>query len=397
MTAAPGAGPLPVLMFDTLGATNDYSNELIEALAATGEVALAVLTLEGSRLPADTPATVLRLLPDFGAPEPRLVKLKKLLRAYAAFWRAAAAQPRGGIVHVQFFKFAWIEAPLLLAMRALFGARLVFTAHNTLPHVKKRWHAAFYRGWYGQVDLLHVLSRNVEREIVGPLGAAPRRVVTIEHGSYRTLLRRFGGRRTQAQARAALGLPAEGFVLLQYGLFREYKGLGTLMRAFALLPADLHVRLLLAGGGYADELEGWKDIARRAGCLDRVHWIERYVSDEELVGCLTAADLAVFPYRNISQSGALVLALTFGVASIANDLPGFREALPAIDDAFFARDDAAALAAHIEALVRDPQRLARLRAALAAHAQRHLGWDGIAQRMLAAYRAAVADRGSGRR
>lgn len=395
MTQSWGFGALPVLMFDTLGATNDYSNELIESLAATGAVALTVLTLEGSRLPVDVPATVLRLLPDFGAPESRLYKLNKLLRAYAAFWRAAAAAPPGGIVHVQFFKVAWIEAPLLLAMRAQLGVRLVFTAHNTLPHVKKRWHEAFYRWWYGRVDLLHVLSHTVEREIGEQLAATPRRMAVIGHGSYRTLLRRFGGRLSREVARdvarTALGLPAQGFVVLQYGLFRNYKGLGTLMRAFALLPAELNVRLLLAGGGYANELERWKAIAREAGCLERVHWIERFVTDEELIGCLKAADLAVFPYRHISQSGALVLALTFGVASIANDLPGFREALPPLDDAFFARDDPAALAERIETLARDPKRLARLREALVAHANHHLAWEAIAQRMVEAYRDVVVD------
>lgn len=373
-------------MFDTLSGGNDYSIELVESLLATGQVDLTILTVESSRLSVDTLATVLRQLPDFGASEPRRTKLRKLLGAYASFWRVVASEHRWSVVHVQFFKFAWIEAPLLLALRAMFGARIVFTAHNALPHVRKAWHACFYRWWYGQIDVLHVLSANVEREIRQSLGAKPRQVARIEHGSYRGLWRRFGGNLSREQARTALGLADGGFVILQYGLFREYKGLDTLIRAFCALPRDMDARLLLAGGGYPHEIESWRAIARDAGCLDRVRWLDRFVSDEELTNCLQAADLAVFPYRHISQSGALILAMTFGVPCVASDIPGFREALPEYEDCFFPRNDSDGLAARIEALARDRVRLDRLRAVVREQARLQYDWDGIAKRFVALYR-----------
>lgn len=389
------APPLGVVMFDTLGATNDYSNELIAALAARGDLDLAVLTLEGSRLAPDTPAEVLRRLPDFGAPEPRATKLKKLLGAYAAWWRAVARRPRGTVVHVQFFKIAWVEAALLLAMRWLFGARLVFTAHNALPHVRKRWHAAFYRWWYARADLVHVLSANVEQAIRSELGARPRRMVCIPHGPYTALRRRHGGRWTQAEARARLGLPEHGFVVLQYGLFRRYKGLDVLLRAFVQLDPALGggARLLLAGGGYAEDLAAYRRILDDAGRTQAVTWLDRYVSDEELCLCLVAADVAVFPYRHVSQSGALVLALTFGLPCIASDLPGFREAMGIADhpagalaDALFADGDASALATRLQAIAADPGRRLALRQALAAQVQAELDWARIAERTVQAYR-----------
>lgn len=393
---------MQVVMFDTLSATNDYSNELIEALAALGVLDLTVLTLEGSRLPPNTRAEVLRLLPDFGSPEPLATKLKKLLGAYAAWWRSVARRPRGTVVHVQFFKFAWIEALLLLAMRVLFGAKLVYTAHNPLPHVGKRWHAPFYRWWYGRADLVHVLSHNVEQDILGKLGARPRRMVRIPHGPYTTLHRRYGSQWTRAQARERLGMPEMGFVVLQYGLFRQYKGLDVLLRAFVQLDPGLGesagagVRLLLAGGGYPQDLATYRQILQAAGRDGDVRWMDRYVSDEELCLCLTAADVAVFPYRHVSQSGALVLALTFGLPCIASDLPGFREALglqdmpvaaSALADTLFPEGNANALAQRLQSLMQDPARLEALRSGLAIQVKGELNWARIAARTAAAYRA----------
>jgi glycosyltransferase involved in cell wall biosynthesis len=390
-SAQPG-GPQPalrVLMFDTLGATNDYANELILALAAQPRLELTVLTLESSRLPADTPCRVLRLLPDFGAPEPAWAKAAKLARAYAALWRAAVQRPRDTIVHVQFFKFAWLEAPMLLALRGL-GVRVVFTAHNALPHVRKGWHAGFYRWWYGRVDAVHVLSASVEHEIRQGLGAQPRSLHRIGHGPYQGLRRRFAARMGKLPARARLHLRADDFVVLQYGLFRDYKGVDVLLRALCRVPPQRGVHLLLAGGGYAQDLARYRAIAQDAGRLDDLTWLDRFVSDEELCDGLAAADLVVFPYRAVSQSGALYLALTFGKPCIASDLPGFREMLPDADDAFFKAGSDVELAQRLIELQQDAARLERLRAQIESHGREHFDWQVIAQQTVAMYRSLQA-------
>ena len=46
----------------------------------------------------------------------------------------------------------------------------------------------------------------------------------------------------------------------------------------------------------------------------------RFVEDAELSNLVAACDVVVLPYRHVYQSGALVLAMTYGKAIIASNL-----------------------------------------------------------------------------
>lgn len=394
------AEPLQVVVFDTLGATNDYSNEWVEALAGVFGVHLAVVTVEGSPLRAHGALDVWPVLPSVGDGLPLHRKASKLCRAYWTWWQLVRDRPRGTVVHMQFFKVAAVEALLMLAMRWFLKARLVHTAHNALPHVRKAWHRRFYRWWYGCTDLLLVLSRTVEQDIVGSLGAKPRRLACIPHGPYTRLHGLYGQPLTQAQARANLGLPEEGFWILQFGILRTYKGLDVLLRAFARLIDAAEdragIRLVVAGGGAQMDFQRHRQMLTASGCEDRVLWLDRHLTDAELCLCLQASDVAVFPYRHVSQSGALMLAMTFGLPSVYSDLPGFREVMgeeaageaagECVDAAFEVGNDLA-LSALLQHLIDDPGSLLWLKRQQQARLRDTLSWPRIAERTVAVYRA----------
>jgi glycosyltransferase involved in cell wall biosynthesis len=59
----------------------------------------------------------------------------------------------------------------------------------------------------------------------------------------------------------------------------------------------------------------------------------RYIPTEELSIYYQACDVAVYPYREITQSGSLMTGIAFGKMIVTTDLPGFREALEDYDNA----------------------------------------------------------------
>jgi UDP-glucose:(heptosyl)LPS alpha-1,3-glucosyltransferase len=70
---------------------------------------------------------------------------------------------------------------------------------------------------------------------------------------------------SKVDARKALGLPAEGWLLLLVGHNFEKKGLAAVLRSLALLPADV---ILLVVGGDAEQADAWRTRCVQLG-LDR--------------------------------------------------------------------------------------------------------------------------------
>jgi len=122
----------------------------------------------------------------------------------------------------------------------------------------------------------------------------------------------------QNEARQALDIPSERFVLLNYGMGDRRKGLYLTVRALLESPPESRLFLLCAGKLDRDRelLDNLDRLAERK--MAKV--MNRYVSDAEESLCFCAADIVVLPYINhFGSSGVLSLAAAAGKMVIASD------------------------------------------------------------------------------
>jgi len=120
-----------------------------------------------------------------------------------------------------------------------------------------------------------------------------------------------------------MGLEADAFVLLFFGIIRQYKGLTVLLDAFQRVArADASVRLLIVG-----KAEGVQDVADVAGArsIPGVSVYEGFIPADALWRYFSVSDLALFPYHYITQSAALIQAMDFGKPVITTDAGAFPE------------------------------------------------------------------------
>lgn len=361
-------------MYDTLSGTNDYSVELVRALHRGGP--LTVVTVANTRLTVDDCSRLRPVIPSFAAPEPKWQKALQMAYAYAVLAAFCLRAPKRTVLHIQFLRFEKIEARLFGLLRR-FGVRLVYSAHNALPHDEEPWHVDFYRKWYASVDVVHVLSHSVKRDIEMNARGRIRRMLLIGHGPYESLRNRFHSIDV-THRRRTLGIAEGRVVILQYGLFKEYKGVDRLADAVCALPESVRPLLVLAGAGPANYLDAIQQRIADAGRSDCLLWIRRFVSDDELCGLICLADLVMFPYTKVSQSGALFLAMTFGKACLCSDLPGFREVLPADDVLFVDTTDTRQFAEKLLHLVSSPRVLEQSAFAVRSAAKVGFNWTDIA-------------------
>jgi len=227
------------------------------------------------------------------------------------------------------------------------GGRLAWTVHNILPH-DTRFEAAETRlcaEVAARSSAIHVLTART-REHVAPLYDLPaERIFHVPHPSYRGA---YEDHVSRLDARHELGLMPDELVLAVVGVIRPYKGLDELLEAWDRVDLDGPRRLLIAGA--PSEQPGVDALIERAALDPRVLIDARKIPADEMQLFLRAADVAVLPYRRSLNSGALMLALTFGLPVIVPAGGGLAESVePSFSRTFDSGDPASLVAALREA------------------------------------------------
>ena len=194
------------------------------------------------------------------------------------------------------------------------GVLLVWTIHNVLPHDARylATEIALCQMIADRADLVHVLSP-ATAELTAPYYTLPEdRVVRIPHPSYQGV---YANSARRDPTRAALGIRPADRAVLFFGQMRPYKGLTDLFEAIGRLSADqaAHTVLLLAGRTREEDLPVIEEHLPTNVRVVRDH---SFIADADVDRWFRAADVAVYPYRAILNSGSLHLAATFGVRAL---------------------------------------------------------------------------------
>ncbi len=213
--------------------------------------------------------------------------------------------------------WAWFVVCILTA-KAL-GYRVVWTAHNVLPHTPVFVDDRAARRWLlAHADAVIALSAATVPALEA-LGACRPRV--IPPGS---AVDKYPVTVGRSEARDRLGLGLHERVLVFVGQIHPYKGVDHLLAASAGLPNAVHLRIMVIGRCADDaERRTLERLAARAG--DRVLTRFEFVPDEEIQYYLVAADAAVLPFVGVSNSSSLMLAVSFGLPVVIPDLEELRD------------------------------------------------------------------------
>jgi glycosyltransferase involved in cell wall biosynthesis len=159
-----------------------------------------------------------------------------------------------------------------------------------------------------------------------------------------------GSRPSDPDARHALGLDADAFVMLSIGRLHVHKGHADLLSALAVLaPRYPELRLLLAGDGA--EHGRLEELAESLGIGDRVQLLGHIEDPRRLH---RVADLFVFPSRYEGTPFAMLEAMAGGIPVVATKFGGAEEIIEhASEGLLVGVGDTAGLAAAIEAALDD--------------------------------------------
>jgi glycosyltransferase involved in cell wall biosynthesis len=161
-----------------------------------------------------------------------------------------------------------------------------------------------------------------------------------------------------------------------------------------LIPQiNRNVQLVVAGGpqNCKDEqyLKKLKKLAEQHGCADRVTFTG-YLPD--LTEVLNATDLALLPYRFVTDSGVLHLLVAYRVPTIASDLAAFREVYNEYGSLeLFPTEDPQTLLAKIQLLLSNLQHIDLLKSKCL-DMWNATKWSTVAQKHIELYREVLSKR-----
>jgi glycogen synthase len=295
-----------------------------------------------------------------------------------------SAARSGDIVNFQYVMHLPFSA-LFFVCAKLRGCRIVFTAHDPLPHKwllypKLRWLERAALGWmYRICDAVLVHSEAGRKAILSNFRVAECKVKVIVHGPYKL----------------SAALPAseqsETLDLLLFGALRENKGAHLAIQAIQqLFREGVRVRLTIAGRVLNRKEQHYWDECRKLidRCSEPIRLEERFIRDDELPALFAAHDCFVLPYANFhSDSGVAFMALSNGrpfLSTVAGGLghmieashAGIRIESPSVDDV---------IAGVRKAVVLGPKRLREMGVAGEAWVMQECGWPKVASQMRAIF------------
>ncbi|HET8797384.1 MAG TPA: glycosyltransferase family 4 protein [Thermoanaerobaculia bacterium] len=323
-------------------------------------------------------------------------KLRRVFRAFRHYreWLRQIhrlAQLRPDVVLLGEIRFPFDLFPLLLLRRK--APLLADICHNVHPFraggifTRSRVDQFFYRRIYRRFDVVFVHFERNRREFMDTFGIPQSRTGVIVHGNEEIFreLRTPGVTAATLRARHAFG--GEPIVLF-FGTLTRYKGVDVLIEAFPRVRRETGARLVFAGFPVHDfDLAAHQGRVRALGIDDAVTWVAEYIDTGDVAAWMELASAIVFPYRDISQSGAVHVAQTFGVPAVASDAGAFRDVIVHERSGLLVPpENPDKLAEGLVRLLTDDELAARIRARLLEDARGPFAWTTTAGAILAKLR-----------
>lgn len=233
---------------------------------------------------------------------------------------------RPKVVHIQWFRIPCFDYVVVRLLQCLFRIRVVYTAHNILPHKDhESKNTETFRKAYQKFDRIIVHSQATKKELMTTFLVPEDRIEVIRHGILPFNV-------TDAQYNACKEVLDQKYAALRgktvfsaLGYQNFYKGTDLLARVWAETPQlrnNRDVVLLIVG----QVNDASMDLSLLEG-IDNVILDLRRISDEEFLYLLRHTSVYLLPYRAISQSGAMLTVLTERVPLLLSDVGALAEPL----------------------------------------------------------------------
>lgn len=212
---------------------------------------------------------------------------------------------RPDIIHIQWLKVPRFDYYIICLIKLFLPkCKIIFTAHNILPHDSGKKHFKTFQSIYSKIDHIIIHTFSSQNELINEFKISQLKLTVIPHG---LLSMEYDNNEVQSfieKYKKEFALK-DKLVFLMIGGISTYKGVDILLDAWndeeKGLKSKKDCLLIIAGKG---------DIDYQKPIADNCIIINKFLTNEEFIALIEIGDIIVFPYRKISQSGVLLTVLS---------------------------------------------------------------------------------------
>ena len=393
--------PIRVFMMDLLSIVPYYTGHLCAALKNVSELQVEVGTITYHldpeffrRKKLQTNPGALDIISKVRIDSPPLRRVLKtiewLVNMVALLLRFAFSKP--DLIHVQFLPMLKLGVPLelwFLRLARKRGIKVIYTVHNVLPHDSGTEQQAKYKIIYSLADRLICHDICAKQRLIEEFQVPLEKISVIAHGP----LFDQPTQRAVGNGRQSLGLAKQQTLVLWQGILRPYKGVSFLLQAWRRVMSELgeeQACLAIVGNGDQELIASIQEEVASLGIAPTVKLDLRFISVDEMTDLYLDADVLVYPYSEVTTSGALMTGIGYGKAIIATRLPAFEQLLHDEQNALLVSyGNADELASTLLRLIRDEPLRQRLGDRAKESYSNGSQWSDIAGQTLQCYQAAL--------
>ncbi len=382
------------------GGQNVYVAEVARHLRGLGHEADVFTRRDDPSLPAEvtTPEGVRVLHVDAGPP--RAIAKERLLPwmdAFAAAVERTARMRRYDVVHANF----WMSAIAGMRVQRTLGTPFVVTFH-ALGKIRRREQGAADASPPARETIETVAVRTADRVIAECpqdeydlrmlYGAEPERISMVPAGFEPREL----SPSSKYLARARIGVPLRGPLILHVGRFVPRKGIDDAIRGASAVLADMRTARMLVVGGHPDDPASVQERVRLeriatelevsnqvvfTGSVDRARLRDHYAAADVFVTTPWYEPFGITPVESMACGTPVIGSSVGGIGFTVRDgVTGFLVPPRAPD----------AITDRLTEALSDQRRLAQMGRRAARHVRPAFTWRRVTEQLVDAYEAALA-------
>lgn len=201
---------------------------------------------------------------------------------------------------------------LWMTIYKLMGGRIIWTVHNKYPHAQKfsLLNRVIRKQFAKMVDRLHVHCSEAIKIMAPILGASQEKFVVIKHPFYpATVLDRSQSIQRLNETYPHVSILPENIIFMMFGYISGYKGILEVVEIFKLLNPNN--RLIIAGPVRKSDQQYLENIQRLINGQKQIILIDAFIPEPDVSIFFGAADYVIFNYKDILNSGAVYLSLSY--------------------------------------------------------------------------------------